>query len=83
MLALTRDAPCQQRRHDGVAGIQSCREVRHSDSHLDRRPVAGARQMRQPEFRLDHDVEPRPVAVRPGLAVSGDARVNETGVNVS
>ena len=82
MLALTCPHASQQRRHDRVRCIQPCRQIRNRYTNLHRIPIPGPSDMHQAHLRLDHDIVPSPVTVRARLAVSGDTRVDQLGVNL-
>lgn len=81
MLPFARLTSCQQRCQNRVARIESRREIRHRNADFHGRSVALACQPHQPEFRLDHDIEPWAIAVWSCLAVAGDTGVDQTGVD--
>ena len=80
MLALSRPCSRKQRRHDRIARIQPRRQIGDGNTYLDWWTISTASDMHQPHLRLDHDVVARFAAVRPGLAVAGDAGVDEGGI---
>ena len=77
MLATARARPRQQRRHDGIAGIQARRQVRDGDADFDRLAAPATRDVHEAHLRLDHDVVAGLRAVGPRLAVARDAGVDE------
>lgn len=81
VLTLAGLAAAQERRHDAVAGVQAGREIGHGDADLDWGPVAGAGDVHETKFGLDHDVVAGTVGVGPGLTVAGDGGVDEAGVD--
>lgn len=83
VLPLARLLPREQRRHHGVARVQSRGQVRDRDADLDGRPVARARDVHEPELSLDHDVVAGALAVGSGLAVAGDGGVDELRVELA
>ena len=80
MLPLPRPRPRQQRRHDTVAGVQPCRQIRHRHAHLHGRSVPRARDMHQAHFGLHHDIVAGAVPIGTRLAVARDAGVDEPRV---
>lgn len=83
VLAHTRPHASQQRRHNRIRCIQPSRQIRNRYTNFHRIPTPGASNMHQAHLRLDHDIVPSPVTVRPRLPVSGDTRVDQLGVNLS
>ena len=81
MLPLARACSRKQRRHNGVTRVQPCRQIRDRNPHLDRRTISAARDMHEPHLRLNHDVVACFATVGPGLAVAGDAGIDEGGVD--
>ncbi len=75
--------PGKQCRHNAVTRVQARRQIRHGNTHLDRRTVPRAGNMHEPELGLDHDVVPGAVGVGPRLTVPGDGRVDQSRVDAA
>lgn len=67
--------------HDGIGCVQSRSQVSDRYADLDWRTVSGARDMHQAKLGLDHDVVASPIAVRAGLAISGDTRIDQLWID--
>jgi hypothetical protein len=76
MLSLTCSASRDEAGHNGVAGVESCREVGHGDADLDGWAVSFAGDVHEAHFGFDHDVVTGTGGIGSILAIAGDRGVD-------
>src|SRR5207253_10179608 len=71
-----------ERREDPLGGEHPCEGVAERDVEAGRRLTGKAVDVAEPAHRLGHGREARPLGIRAGLAVPGDARQDDPRVHV-
>ena len=83
MLPLPCLASPQQCRHDAVASIQTCRQIRHRHADLDWRTVTSPSDVHEAKLCFNHDIVTGSVGIGPCLSVAGDGRVYKGWVDLA
>lgn len=96
----------QQRCHDAVRSIQSCRQIRHRTTNFHRRSISRASDVHEAHFtiityqprnlpigktkvrnggnsRLNHNIIPRPITIRPRLSIPRNTCINQLLIPLS
>lgn len=82
MLSSSTSCPGNNRRHDTVARVQSCRKIRNGNSYLDRWPISTSSDMHQPKFSLNHDIISSSVRVWSSLAIASNRSIYQAWVDL-
>ena len=67
--------------HDGIGRVKACCQIGHGNTHFDGWTVPVASDMHQAHFCFDHDIIACSGAIRASLAVTGDAGIDQAGID--
>jgi hypothetical protein len=82
VLAPPSPSSAQESSHDTIAGIKASRQVRYSNSDLDRGAIAASCNVHEAKLSLHHHIVASALRIRTSLAISRDGGVNELGIDL-